>query len=161
MPEERLAQARADMSWLRAERSRCASGCGSSQVSRSPCPCSSRPVRCGAIATAYPFFLVSLFTVRCLYPSLLPYGRAGSGDASRLRTLQRRSVGFLTVAASIPLIAVGGLTFVPTENIPNIIEVVRVVCVGGILAFVASYSIFRLLEGDLNALLRVVSRRSR
>nr|WP_315901414.1 serine/threonine-protein kinase [Rhodococcus sp. BP22] len=118
-------------------------------------------VVCGAMATAYPFFLVSLFTVRCLYPSLLPYGRAGSGDASRLHTLQRRSVGFLTVAASIPLIAVGGLTFVPASDIPNIIDVVRVVCVGGILAFVASYSIFRLIEGDLNALLRVVSRRSR
>ncbi|ORI27353.1 hypothetical protein BJI47_07040 [Rhodococcus sp. 1168] len=74
--------------------------------------------------------------------------------------MQRRSVGFLTVAASIPQIAVGGLTFVPTSDIPNIIDVVRVVCVGGTLAFVASYSIFRLIEGDLNALLRVVSRRS-
>ncbi|SNS71175.1 serine/threonine-protein kinase [Rhodococcoides kyotonense] len=113
---------------------------------------------CGAMATAYPFFLVSLFTIRCLYPSLLPYGHADSEDTRRLQALDRRSVVYLAIAGSIPLVAVAGLTFVPAEDIPDIIDVVRVVCVGGIAAFVASYSIFRLLERDLRALRRVVSR---
>ncbi|WP_245819537.1 serine/threonine-protein kinase [Rhodococcoides yunnanense] len=114
-------------------------------------------VVCGAMATAYPFFLVSLFTIRSIYPSFLPYGRADDGDRRRLLALYRRSVVYLTIAASIPLVGVAGLTFVPAVNIPDIIDVVRVVCVGGIFAFVASYYIFRLLEGDLQALLRVVS----
>lgn len=112
---------------------------------------------CGAMATAYPFFLVSLFTIRCLYPSLLPYGHADSEDVRRLHALDRRSVVYLAVAASIPLVAVAGLTFVPAEDIPDIIGVVRVMCVGGIAAFVVSYSIFRLLESDLRALRRAVS----
>ena len=115
-------------------------------------------VVCGAMATAYPFFLVSLFAVRCLYPSFLPYGRAGERDDVLLARASRRSIGYLTVAAAIPLVAVGGLTFVPAVNIPDILDVVRVVCVGGIAAFVASYSIFRLIERDLGALRRVVSR---
>lgn len=115
-------------------------------------------VVCGAMATAYPFFLVSLFTIRCLYPSFLPFGRAGGVDETMLAALGRRSVVYLTVAAAIPLIAVAGLTFVPAENIPDIIGVVRVVCVGGIVAFVASYSIFRLIERDLDALRRVVTK---
>lgn len=115
-------------------------------------------VVCGAMATAYPFFLVSLFTIRCLYPSFLPFGRAGSADEALLRALGRRSIGYLTVTAAIPLVAVAGLTFVPAENIPDIIGVVRVVCIGGIAAFVASYAIFRLIERDLDALRRVVSR---
>ncbi len=112
-------------------------------------------VVCGAMATAYPFFLISLFTIRCLYPSLLPFG-AGERDEAMLAALNRRSVGYLTVAAAIPLVAVAGLTFVPAADIPSIIGVVRVVCVGGIAAFVASYSVFRLLEKDNAALRRVV-----
>ncbi|WP_080748778.1 MULTISPECIES: serine/threonine-protein kinase [Nocardiaceae] len=116
-------------------------------------------VVCGAMATAYPFFLVSLFTVRCLYPSLLPYGSAGDRDHALLDALSRRSVGYLTVAAAIPLVAVAGLTFVPASDIPGVLDVVRVVCIGGIAAFVASYAIFRSVELDLGALRRVVTRK--
>ena len=112
---------------------------------------------CGAIAVAYPFFLVSLYAVRSLYPALLTYGGTGAADAAALRGLDRRSNRYLAVAASVPLAGVAGLTFIPADEIPAVITAVRALCVGGILAFVGVYWLFRQLEDDLRALERVVS----
>ncbi|MBF6247862.1 serine/threonine protein kinase, partial [Nocardia elegans] len=73
------------------------------------------------------------------------------------RALDRRCNGYLAIAASVPLLAVAGVTFLPPGDIPQVIVAVRVLCVGGIVAFVASYLLFRALEADLQALERVVS----
>lgn len=114
-------------------------------------------VVCGAMALAYPFFLIALFTIRCLYPSYLPFGPATRRDGRALRALRRRSTVYLAIAASVPLVGVAGLTFIPSEDIPDVIGVVRILCVGGIFAFVGAYWIFRQVEGDLTALERVVA----
>ncbi|MFC4603790.1 serine/threonine-protein kinase [Rhodococcus kronopolitis] len=115
---------------------------------------------CGAIAVAYPFFFVTFYVVRCLYPVLLPSGITSSDDARKLRGLDRRSTLYLAVAASVPLIAVAGVTFLSPEQIPEVIGAVRILCVGAIFAFLAAYWLFRLLEQDLRALERVVSHES-
>ncbi|MFM1724567.1 serine/threonine-protein kinase [Rhodococcus sp. PAM 2766] len=112
---------------------------------------------CGAIAVAYPFFLVTFYAVRCLYPSLLPHGITSSSDERRLRGLDRRSTMYLAVAASVPLIGVAGVTFLSPDEISVVVYAVRVLCVGGVIAFVFVYWLFRLLEEDLRALERVVS----
>jgi serine/threonine protein kinase len=111
---------------------------------------------CGAMAVAYPFFLVTFYMVRCIYPLFLRHGEINAGDAARLRRLNRRCVGYLAVAASVPLLAVAGVTFLPPEDIPTVIVAVRVLCVGAIVAFVVTYLLFRALEADLRALERVV-----
>ncbi|MFC9514727.1 protein kinase [Nocardiaceae bacterium NPDC056970] len=112
---------------------------------------------CGAIALAYPFFLVTFYAVRCLYPSLLPHGITSSSDERRLRGLDRRSTMYLAVAASVPLVGVAGVTFLSPDEISVVVYAVRVLCVGGVIAFVFAYWLFRLLEEDLRALERVVS----
>lgn len=112
---------------------------------------------CGAVAVAYPFFLVTFYAVRCLYPSLLPHGITSSSDERRLRGLDRRSTMYLAVAASVPLVGVAGVTFLSPDEISVVIYAVRVLCVGGVVAFVFVYWLFRLLEEDLRALERVVS----
>lgn len=112
---------------------------------------------CGAIAVAYPFFLVTYYLVRCLYPVFLRHGEISADDGKWLRDLRRRCTWYLAVAASVPLLAVAGLTFLPPTDIPSVILAVRVLCVGGIIAFVGSYVLFRALEADLQALERVVS----
>lgn len=112
---------------------------------------------CGAIAVAYPFFFVTFYAVRCLYPVLLPLGITSSDDARKLRGLDRRSTRYLAVAASVPLVAVAGVTFLSPEQIPQVIDAVRFLCVGAIFAFLAAYWLFRMLEQDLRALERVVS----
>ncbi|RVW07918.1 serine/threonine protein kinase [Prescottella agglutinans] len=112
---------------------------------------------CGAVAVAYPFFLVTFYAVRCLYPSLLPHGITSSSDERRLRGLDRRSTLYLAVAASVPLVGVAGVTFLSPDEISLVVYAVRVLCVGGVIAFVLVYWLFRLLEEDLRALERVVS----
>ncbi|MGO4614385.1 serine/threonine-protein kinase [Nocardia sp. 2YAB30] len=117
-------------------------------------------VVCGAIAVAYPFFLLTFYMVRCIYPLFLRHGDISPEDAVWLRGLDRRCNGYLAVAASVPLLAVAGVTFLPAADIPAVIFPVRLLCVGGIIAFVGSYLLFRALEADLRALERVVDPRS-
>ncbi|MCM6772787.1 serine/threonine protein kinase [Nocardia sp. CDC159] len=111
---------------------------------------------CGAMAVAYPFFLVTFFMVRSIYPIFLRQGEIGAVDAVRLRRLDRRCTGYLAVTASVPLLAVAGVTFLPPADIPSVIVAVRVLCVGAIIAFLIAYVLFRALEADLRALERVV-----
>ncbi|WP_084529669.1 serine/threonine-protein kinase [Nocardia crassostreae] len=112
---------------------------------------------CGAIAMAYPYFLVSFYAVRSLYPMFLPHGGLGADDARQLRELDRRSTYFLAIAAAVPLLGVAGATFIPAADIPSVIVPLRVLCVGSALAFVGVYWLFRMLEKDLAALERIVS----
>ncbi|WUI90695.1 protein kinase [Nocardia puris] len=114
-------------------------------------------VVCGAIAASYPFFLASFYIVRCVYPIFLRHGEIDAEDAVRLRGLDRRCNGYLAIAASVPLLAVAGVTFLPPADIPSVIVAVRVLCAGAIIAFVITYLLFRALEDDLRALERVVA----
>ncbi|MFD4180616.1 serine/threonine-protein kinase [Rhodococcus sp. NPDC058514] len=114
-------------------------------------------VVCGAIAVAYPFFLVTFYAVRCLYPVLLPRELISADDARRLRGLERRSTRYLAVAASVPLVGIAGATFLPAAELESVVVPIRVLCLGAIVAFIAAYWMFRQLEQDLRALERVVS----
>ncbi|MBF6125727.1 serine/threonine-protein kinase [Nocardia brasiliensis] len=114
---------------------------------------------CGAIAMAYPYFMVNFYAVRSLYPMFLPHGGLGGADGRRLRQLDRRSTYFLAIAAAVPLLGVAGATFIPGEDIPSVIVPLRVLCVGSALAFIGVYWLFRMLEQDLAALERIVAGR--
>ncbi|WP_153338932.1 serine/threonine-protein kinase [Nocardia aurantia] len=111
---------------------------------------------CGAMAVTYPFFPVVFYLVRCIYPMFLREGELDPADAAQLRGLGRRCTAYLAVAASVPLLAVAGVTLLPPEDIPHVIVSVRVLCIGAIAAFVGAYLMFRALETDLRALERVV-----
>ncbi|TQM33009.1 serine/threonine-protein kinase [Nocardia bhagyanarayanae] len=113
---------------------------------------------CGAIAMAYPYFLVSFYAVRSMYPRFLPHGGLGAADAAQLELLDQRSTYFLAIAAAVPLLGVAGATFIPAEDIPAVIVALRVLCVGSAAAFVGVYWLFRMLEKDLAALERIVAR---
>ncbi|MFC7449442.1 protein kinase domain-containing protein [Rhodococcus daqingensis] len=112
---------------------------------------------CGAVAVAYPFFILTFYAVRCVYPILLSHGEIGSADGRDLRSLGRSITRYLAVAASVPLVGVAGLSFVGAEPGNAVNATVRALCIGGILAFIGVYQLFRWVEGDLRALTRVVS----
>ncbi|WP_280404891.1 serine/threonine-protein kinase [Nocardia brasiliensis] len=116
---------------------------------------------CAAIALAYPFFPAMLFVVRVVYPQLLVRGGVGPGDERQLRNLARRGNFYLGVAASVPLLGVAGATFVDAADLGLVIVPVRWLSVGGILAFVVTYRLFRWLEADLLALARAIPQRQR
>ncbi len=112
---------------------------------------------CGAIAVTYPFFLVTFFGIRSIYPMFLRYGEIGDADVLRLRRLRRRCGQYLTVAASIPLLGVAGATLLSPTELAQIIVQVRVLSIGSVVAFVISYLLFRSMEHDLDALERVTT----
>ncbi|WP_280370651.1 serine/threonine-protein kinase [Nocardia wallacei] len=118
-------------------------------------------VVCAAIALAYPFFLVTMYAVRSVYPQLLVAGAVGPEDGRQLWALARRANFYLAAAASVPLLGVASATLVPGDQLWQVIGPVRVLSVGGILAFVLTYRMFRLLERDLRALGRVIPRSAR
>lgn len=118
-------------------------------------------VVCAAIALAYPFFPIMVYSVRAIYPQLLVRGGIGPDDERQLRALARRGSFYLGVAASVPLLGVASATFVEATDLELVIVPVRVLSVGGILAFVLTYRLFRLLEADLLALARAIPQRTR
>ncbi|MEU7766297.1 protein kinase [Nocardia sp. NPDC049190] len=118
-------------------------------------------VVCAAIALAYPFFPIMVYSVRSVYPQLLVRGGIGLDDERQLRALARRGNFYLGVAASVPLLGVASATFVNAADLELVIVPVRILSVGGILAFVLSYRMFRLLEADLLALARAIPQRKR
>jgi hypothetical protein len=113
---------------------------------------------CGAVAVAYPYFILTYYSVRCLYPILLSHGEIGSRDGRGIRIQRRLGTRYLGVAASVPLIGVAGLSFVGADHGGTVNVTVRVLCLGGIAAFIGVYQLFRQIESDLRALSRVVMR---
>ncbi|WP_051022054.1 protein kinase domain-containing protein [Nocardia pneumoniae] len=118
-------------------------------------------VVCAAIALAYPFFPIMVYALRSVYPQLLVRGGIGPGDERQLRALAKRGNFYLGVAASVPLLGVASATFVDAADLGSVIVPVRVLSVGGILAFVLTYRLFRLLESDLLAVARAIPQRTR
>ncbi|MEV6324387.1 protein kinase [Nocardia sp. NPDC051787] len=118
-------------------------------------------VVCAAIALAYPFFPIMVYSLRSVYPQLLVRGGIGPGDERQLRALAERGNFYLGVAASVPLLGVASATFVDAADLGLVIVPVRVLSVGGILAFVLTYRLFRLLESDLLAVARAIPQRTR
>ncbi|NNH73402.1 protein kinase [Nocardia uniformis] len=115
-------------------------------------------VVCATIALAYPFFLIMVYAVRSLYPQLLVRGGVGPADGRQLSALARRCNFYLAAAASVPLLGAATATLVPAGDLATVIVPVRWLSVGGILAFVITYWLFRLLESDLRALTRAIPR---
>jgi eukaryotic-like serine/threonine-protein kinase len=67
-------------------------------------------VLCGLVAASYPFFVVSLFSLRSLYPVfLLSDLDQAAVDAPVLRKLGRRNAVYLVVAALVPLLGIAAL----------------------------------------------------
>lgn len=107
---------------------------------------------CGAVALAYPYFILTFYSVRCLVPILLSRGELRGEDGRRIRSLDRTLTRYLALAAAVPLIGIAGLSFGGEATLVG----VRVLCVVGIVAFIVIYQLFRRIEADLRALERVV-----
>lgn len=116
---------------------------------------------CAAMALSYPFFLISVYAVRSLYPRLLARGTVGPADRAQLWRLARRSNVYLAVAASVPLLGVATATFVSRADLALVIVPVRWLSVGGVVAFVLTYWLFRRLDADLRALMRAIPQGAR
>lgn len=114
----------------------------------------------GAIAVAYPFFLFTFYIVRSVYPELVAQGQTNPREAEQLRALSRRLSRYLALAASVPLLGIMAVSFLTASEIAEIIVPIRVVCIGGIAAFIFAYWLSRKIESDIQALERVIRHRA-
>lgn len=115
---------------------------------------------CGAIALAYPFFLLTFYIVRSVYPELVAYGQTNPGEAEQLCALSRRLSRYLAIAAAVPLLSVVAVSFLSAPEIARVIVPIRVLCIGGIAGFVLAYWLARQTESDIRALERVIRNRA-
>jgi serine/threonine protein kinase len=114
---------------------------------------------CGAIALAYPFFLLNFYIVRSVYPELVAYGQTDPREAGQLRALSRRLSRYLAIAAAVPLLGVVAVSFLTATEIAEVIVPIRVLCIGGIAGFALAYWLSRQIESDIQALERVIRHR--
>jgi eukaryotic-like serine/threonine-protein kinase len=115
---------------------------------------------CGAIATAHPFFLLTFYIVRSVYPELVAYGQTNVREAEQLRALSRRLSRYLAIAACVPLLGIVAVSFLTAPEIAAVIIPIRVLCIGGIAGFVLAYWLSRQIESDIRALERVIRHRT-
>jgi hypothetical protein len=115
---------------------------------------------CGAIAIAYPFFLLTFYIVRSVYPELVAHGQTNPREAEQLRALSHRLPRYLAIAASVPLLGIVAVSFLTAPEIAEVIVPIRALCIGGIAGFVLVYWLSRQIESDIQALERVIRHRA-
>jgi eukaryotic-like serine/threonine-protein kinase len=115
---------------------------------------------CGAIGVAYPFFLLTFYIVRSVYPELVAHGQTDVQEVKQLQRLSRRLPPYLAVAASVPLLGIVAVSFLTAPEIAAVVVPMRVLCLGGIAAFVLAYWLSREIESDIRALERVILQRA-
>lgn len=109
-------------------------------------------VLCGLIAAAYPFFLLSLLSVRVFYPALACESDPDERDAGELESLGRQMAFFLYVAGGVP--SLGMLALLTTSLITNQQNTfaLLILSVLGFLGFGVVLLVYRQLQRDLTAL---------
>ncbi len=64
---------------------------------------------CGLIAASYPFFLVTIYSLSELYPSLITQNLSKTDDKKNLFQLNRRSGVFFLMAIAVPMIGISAI----------------------------------------------------
>ena len=108
---------------------------------------------CGLLAVAYPQFGVSFLSLRCLYPAFVRHAALTKDDAAALAVLDRSQSGFLLVAACVPMLAVGLLTGIASENRLALI----LICIISMVGFGVVTRLTTLIRSDLSALHAIVA----
>ena len=103
---------------------------------------------CGLIAATFSFFMITVISLRALYPALLPDGLPTSEDRVALDRLARICGNYLLVAGSAPMLAI--LLLVLTESAHRFAFLV--LSVVGMLGFAITYWIYHCLQRDIGAL---------
>ncbi len=108
---------------------------------------------CGLIAAAYPFFGVTYFCLRVLYPGLLRDDLTASDDTRALRHLSRLSIVYLAIGLSVPFLGI----FLHVVSSTQSQLAVALVSGLGFAGFAVLFGLHRRLQSDLDALTRCLS----
>jgi hypothetical protein len=105
---------------------------------------------CGLVAAAYPFFLITWFSLRILYPALSRGHAYASEDRAVFQRLDRLSWAYFMCAAAVPMFTVAILAMIDT----NSQIALGVFGIGGLLGFGLVAAIFRQLQTMMSSLTR-------
>jgi eukaryotic-like serine/threonine-protein kinase len=117
---------------------------------------------CGLVSASYPFFVVSLFSLRSLYPVYLlkDFDRAAV-DLPLLRRLGRRAAVYLAVSALAPLLAIAALmadSLINDDVLPPGAEKsMAIFSVVGLLGMPVLFWLSHLIRTDVATLIEVVT----
>jgi hypothetical protein len=112
----------------------------------------------GAIGAVFPFFFVTWHVVRWYYPALLTYGTTTSNDAVQLHRIARRCRQMLLYTALIPTVGVAiGIAFLDQNDLHSVAGSLIGLGIVGAVAIVAAHWLYRIVDADLEALVRVAS----
>lgn len=106
---------------------------------------------CGFVATAYPFFMITFFALRSLYPKLLLANLAAADDSAELESLKRRTWVYLIVGASVPMLGVATLVLIGSqEQFARI--AMGILSLGSLAGCAVLFWLFRQTQDDIDAL---------
>ena len=106
-------------------------------------------------AAAYPFFGVSLIAVRTIYPTLVQWDSMSKGELPALRQLARNLWFYLVLAASVPMLSVLILALLSDHERRFALVALAA---GGTIGFATAISMFRLVQQDLQVLIKFIER---
>jgi serine/threonine protein kinase len=109
----------------------------------------------GLIAATYPFFGVTYFAFRVLYPSLLRDRLSSWDDGPALRQLETLAWRYLALGTSLPLFAVAALIVRQSDARIALI----VLSVGGLFGLIGVFALFRRFVSDLESVAKALGRR--
>lgn len=110
---------------------------------------------CGLIAAAYPFFGVTLIAVRGFYPSLVQWDSMSKNELPALKKLSRNLWFHLVLAASVPMLSVMILAILNNHEIRFALVALAA---GGTIGFATAVSAFRVVQQDLQVLIKFIER---
>jgi len=113
-------------------------------------------VLCGLIAAAYPFFLVTAFGLRVIYPQLLRDGPIARGDAPELSLVLDRSYWYLASGGLAPMLGILTVLFLAENELDIQRTALFVFATVGLLGFALLLGIWRRLRDDIEAVLHAV-----
>ena len=103
---------------------------------------------CGLIAVSYPLFGMTFVAVRAIYPAFWPGGALPPADVRQLKWTERALGWSLVVAASVPMMAVGLLAGIRSENHLAL----GVLSVIGVAGLAVAYLLTTAVRADVSAL---------
>jgi len=112
-------------------------------------------VLCGMVAAAYPFFIVTLFSLRRLYPRFVRLGAMGSDDVAQLEAVRRRTWFYLSLAGLVPMMAVMILTMIGSSAE----YALKTSAIVGMIGFAGALTMVQKLQADVDCLVPLMQRR--
>jgi hypothetical protein len=119
-------------------------------------------ILCGSIAAAYPFFGITFFCLRSVYPAFLLHDLERSADdADVLKQVGRAAWIYVVIAALVPLLSIGAL--IVASNIPKVKVMhdaaqpsMLVFSAVGLLGLPCVFWLFHAIQADLETLSGIV-----